>query len=113
MLFKAEDENELALHNALQSMKAAKESKNAAEVHRLKAQIKELQFKKAKIKEEIKEATNKNSIYYRAAKPYLDAQKTIKQMENYQHYGEIIALYAAAKNRIETKDNAYAETAVK
>lgn len=102
-LFKAEDENELALHNALKAMKAAKEGKNTADIQKHKKHIKELQFQKAKIKEEIKEATNKNSIYYRAAQPYLDAVKTLKQMENYQHYDDIVALYNDAKARIESK----------
>jgi len=102
-LFKAEDENELALHNTLKAMKTAKENKNNADAKKLKKQIKELQSKKARIKEEIKVATEKNSIYYRAAKPYLDAEKTLKQMENYQHYNEIIALYDDAKQRIDKK----------
>lgn len=74
-LFKAEDENELELHNSLKAMKQAKENKNTAEVQQLKAKVKQLQFQKAKIKEEIKDATEKNSIYYRAAKPYLDAKE--------------------------------------
>lgn len=101
-LFNAEDENELALHNALNAMKTAKENKNSADIQELKKRIKKLQFKKAKIKEEIKAATEQNSIYYRAAQPYLDAVKTLKQMENYQHYDEIIALYGTAKAQLET-----------
>lgn len=100
-LFKAEDENELELHNALKSMKTAKENNNNSDIQKLKTKIKELQQKKAKIKKEIKTATDQNSIYYRAAKPYLDAEKTLKQMENYQHYDEIIALYDDAKSRVE------------
>lgn len=108
-LFKAEDENELELHNSLKAMKMAKENKNAGEVQKLKAKVKELQLQKVKIKEEIKEATDKNSIYYRAAKPYLDAEKTLKQMENYQHYDEIVALYDDAKARIEDKEAQYQE----
>lgn len=112
-LFKAEDENELALHNSLKAMKIAKENKNTADIKRLKTQVKELQFQKAKIKEEIKEATNKNSIYYRAARPYLDAVKTLKQMENYQHYDEIAALYDDAKERITNKESEYLEKVVK
>lgn len=112
-LFKAEDENELALHNSLKAMKIAKENKNTADIKRLKTQVKELQFQKAKIKEEVKEATNKNSIYYRAARPYLDAVKTLKQMENYQHYDEIAALYDDAKERITNKESEYLEKVVK
>lgn len=112
-LFKAEDENELALHNSLKAMKIAKENKNTADIKRLKTQVKELQVQKAKIKEEVKEATNKNSIYYRAARPYLDAVKTLKQMENYQHYDKIAALYDDAKERITNKESEYLEKVVK
>lgn len=101
ILFKAEDENELALHHALKSMKEAKEHRNNADIKKLKMQIKELQLEKEKIKKNIKTATEENSVYYRAAKPYLDAEKTLKQMENYQHYDEIIALYNNAKSRTE------------
>lgn len=100
-LFKAEDENELALHETLKSLKSAKESNDETKIQKLKKQVKTLQVQKAKIRAELKEATNKNSIYYRAAKPYLDAEKTLKQMENYQHYDEIVALYDDAKSRTE------------
>lgn len=100
-LFKAEDENELALHETLKSLKSAKESNDETKIQKLKKQVKTLQIQKAKIRAELKEATNKNSIYYRAAKPYLDAEKTLKQMENYQHYDEIVALYDDAKSRTE------------
>lgn len=103
-LFKAEDETELELHNTLIDMKKAKENKNNTDIEKLKKRIKELQFQKAKIKEEIKTATEQNSIYYRAAKPYLDAEKTLRQMENYHHYDEIVALYDGAKERISIRD---------
>lgn len=103
-LFKAEDENELALHETLNHLKAARENKDKAKIQSLSRRVKELQLQKAKIKEEIKEATNKNSIYYRAAKPYLDAEKTLVQMENYKHYDEIVSLYDEAKHRLGLSD---------
>lgn len=90
-LFKAEDENELAIHKALKAMKQAKESKQDAT--ELKAIVKKLQFNREKIKQDIKEATNQNSIYYRAVKPYLDAKKMLAQKENYEHLEEIMSLY--------------------
>lgn len=94
-LFKAEDENELAIHEALKAMKEAKENK--ADTTELKAIVKKLQFNREKIKQDIKEATNQYSIYYRAVKPYLDAKKTISQMESYEHLDEIMALYEKAQ----------------
>lgn len=103
-LFKAEDENELALHNSLIAMKAAKESKNTAEVQRRKAQVKALQSQKAQISAQIKKATNENSVYYRAAKPYLDAKRTLVQASNYAHFSDIETLYDDAKKRMESKE---------
>lgn len=104
ILFKAEDENEFALHKTLKLLKAAKENKDDEELQRLKMQVKELQLQKTRIKAEIKKATNDNSVYYRAAKPYLDAKKTLTQMENYKNYGEIVALYDDAAARIREKE---------
>lgn len=103
-LFRAEDENELKLHETLNSLKIARESKNKQEAAELKKQVKSLQLRREKIKEKIKEATNKNSVYYRAAKPYLDARKTLIQMENYRRLDEIASLYQEAKERLEKKD---------
>lgn len=99
LLFKAEDENELALHNALRKMKQAKEEKDKAAVQTQKAAVQQLQIQKADIKRDIKAATEKNAIYYRAVKPYLNAEKLLKQQENYQHYEEIAALYQKAKQK--------------
>lgn len=112
-LFKQEDENELALHNTLSSLKTAKENKDAERIQELKRKVRDLQHQKVKIKEEIKKATNQNSVYYRAAKPYLDAKKLLIQMENYKHYDEIVALYDEAKAHILIKHTEHLETKVK
>ncbi len=92
-LFRREDENELELHNALKSMKKAKENKDSAQVQMLKSTIDKLQRERKRIDNEIKQATESNSVYYRAAKPFLDAQKLIIQAENYSHLEDIISLY--------------------
>ena len=59
--------------------------------------LKSLHRRKKEIEREIKEATNQNSVYYRAAKPYLDAQKLIRQAENYGNIDNIYALYEQAR----------------
>ncbi len=96
-LFTREDDNELKLHNALNKMKKAKEAKDGAQVAMLKSTVEQLQKERKKIAAEIKEATEKNSVYYRAAKPYLDAEKLLIQAENYSKLDEIFALYEKAK----------------
>lgn len=54
-----------------------------------------------RIQQSIKEATDRNSIYHRAAQPYLDAQKLLIQQQNYTHLDEILVRYDA--NRAEAE----------
>ena len=84
-LFKAEDEFDVKLHEALKQLKTAREEKNKERVASLKAEVKSLHSTKKEIAGEIKKATHQNTIYYRAAKPYLDAKKLLVQAENYKH----------------------------
>ena len=46
---------------------------------------------------------DKHAYFARAAKPYLDAEKLVKQEENYKHYDELDAMYEEAKARYEAK----------
>ena len=70
-----------------------------------------LKAEKKKIDEEIKKATDENSIYNRLAKPYIDAKKLIAQAENYQHYEDIKAMYDEAKERSEEAERMEEEKA--
>ncbi|MCR5208565.1 MAG: MFS transporter [Eubacterium sp.] len=103
-LFSAEDEAQAELHNTIIALKAAKEGGDKSTVLKLKTEMKKLRFRQAKIKEEIKKATNDNSIYYRATKPFIDAKKTISQSESYKHFEEIEKLYDEAKASIDAKE---------
>lgn len=98
-LFEAEDANEAALRNTLEAMKKAKEEKNAQELARLKGEVKARQAERVRLRAQIKKATDQNSIYTRAVKPYLDAKKLLLQSENYKRYEEIAAGYAQSKER--------------
>ncbi len=91
-LFSAEDKNELELHNKMKALKEANEADNKELVADIKNAIVLLQKEKSDIKTQIKKATDEYSLYYRAAKPYLDAKKTIVQAENYARYDEIAVL---------------------
>ena len=99
-LFKAEDEADLLLHETIKELKAAREKGDRTAARELKAKVKAIQKQQAKTKLEIKIAMQKNSVYSRAVKPYLDARKTIAQSENYRHLDTIEALYAPAKIRL-------------
>lgn len=88
-LFAMEDKNEADLHETAFKLKQAKEAKNRAEAAQLKAQYRTLRDEKLIIKGKIKKATNQNSIYHRAAAPYLEAVRTVSYSENLKHYNEI------------------------
>lgn len=94
-LFEEENKTENELLNLSKEMKKAKEDGETDKVANINAQIQTLRKKKAQIKSDIKKAETDYSNYRRAAKPYLDAVKTIKQAENYGRLDEIEALCRA------------------
>ncbi|MBQ2902870.1 MAG: MFS transporter [Clostridia bacterium] len=94
-LFSSENETEARLLELSKKMKNAKEEGRTDKVSDINSQIKELRKEKSKIKADIKKAEADYSNYRKAAKPYLDAVKTIKQAENYGRLDEIEALCRA------------------
>lgn len=44
---------------------------------------------------------DRHAYFARAAKPYLDAEKLVKQEENYKHFDEIAEMYEESKARYE------------
>ena len=46
---------------------------------------------------EIKKEMDKHAQFGRAAKPYLDAEKLMKDKENYAHFDDIAAMYEESK----------------
>ena len=95
-LFKAEDEAQVNFFETAKLLKQAKESGNAPAIKEHNETLKLIKKEKAEIAKKIKAATNDNSVYHRAAKPYLDAVKTVKQAENYSRLDEIKKLYNEA-----------------
>lgn len=79
---------------------AKKEHDNirAGELHReIRAVLAERKAARAASKAEM----DRHAYFNRAAKPYLEAEKFIKQEENYKHFDEIAAMYDDAKARYE------------
>ena len=83
---------------------AARTGDDGAAVYADKAELKQISFEKRQVQIAIKKATDENSLYYRAAKPYIDSVKTITQSENYSHCEELFALYDEAKARVEQRE---------
>ncbi len=100
-LFAMEDEIEEKRRNAITNYHSSKSNKDTALCKKYKSDIKALNRERENIKKQIKAAVNQNSIYNRAAKPYLDAVKLLTQKENYDHYNEIKERYEESKRRAE------------
>ncbi|MBE6751270.1 MAG: hypothetical protein E7556_01960 [Ruminococcaceae bacterium] len=94
------DDKLKALYLDLQKSKKEKDSVKAKE---LKAEIKTMQGKKRACKKATKAETDKHAYFNRAAKVYLDAEKLIKQQENYSHLDEIFSMYDEAKARVQVQ----------
>lgn len=105
-LFEEENKNDEAKQAAYAKLDSAKASKDSAQIATMKSEIKALTNEGYAIKGKIKQATRDNTKYNHAIKPYADAQKLIKQSENYGRFVEIEELYEAATERVAAEDAA-------
>ncbi len=95
-LYDAEDELDAKLKELYLDKKDKK-----GDIKSIKAEIKALEAKKSEVRKAIKAEMDKHAYFARAAKPYLDAEKVVKQEENYKHFDEIAEKYEEAKVRHE------------
>ncbi len=121
--YEKEDNCDEQLKALYLELRIAKKAKDGARVKMLKENIKETAAIRKAAREDGKAEMEKHAYFNRAAKPYLDAEKLIKQENNYQHLDEIIAMYddakakyeqelaeaAEQKKRLEAEEKAYAE----
>ena len=98
-LFEADEKNENEINSVIERIKSANEHGDKPTVRQLKSELVPLRRIRSQIKAEIKKATKQNSIYNRAAKPYIKAQKLIRQSENYGRYDDIYATYRQLNNQ--------------
>ena len=122
-LFNREDEISAKIEDAYNNLYNAKDIKDKDAVARYRSEIKELKKERSLVEKEIKNATTENSLYTRAARPVIKAQKLLIQAENYTKLEEIENLYEEAKarheqamedarieaERVEAEKKAYAE----
>lgn len=102
------DEKLRELYEKQAEAKKAK-SKDKALLKELKKLIKAEKAKKAAAQKKSKAEMEIHAAFARAAKPYLDAEKMIKEKENYTHLEELASLYDEAKARIDAEDAAQLE----
>ena len=100
-LFEKEDELDAQIKEAVNELRSAAKEKNKDAEKAANEKIKKLRKSRDEIRKKIKSATDENSIYTRAAKPYIEAEKILRQRENYLHYEDIKAGYEESKTRHE------------
>ncbi len=93
-IFSELDKNDSDRRNTVLKLKYARESKNRSEIVMLKNELNELHRKKSAIEIKLKQAEEQNSVYHRAAAPYLDALDLIKQKEWYETAESMLTEYA-------------------
>ena len=102
-LFQKEDALTAELTDLIGKYRKAKAEKNSEQAALLNAEIKALQKEKRALANELKEVTARYTVYNRAAKPYIDAQKLLTQEVNYRHYEDIKERYEESKARAEAR----------
>ncbi len=100
-LFDIEDSCDDKLKALYLELRDAKKAKDSAKAKSLKAEIKSYEAKKAEARKASKVEMDRHAYFARAAKPYLDAEKLVKQEENYKHFEDIAEMYDEAKARHE------------
>ena len=98
--FNAEDDCEAKLKELYAEIRIAKKAKDSAKVTQLKADVKATDADRKAARKFSKEEMDKHAYFNRAAKVYLDAEKLMKQKDNYSHFEEIEKMYDEAKARI-------------
>ncbi len=100
-LFEREDRLDEKLQETYQKLYNARDKKDKAKIEHYMQEVKDIRALQKQLEKEIKQATNDNSVYNRAAKPIIKAKKLVAQSENYAKFDEIAAMYDEAKARHE------------
>lgn len=88
-LFESEEKLDRSINETVKKKKKAAESGNKSAVSKLGEELKKLRREKENIKIEIKKLTREYTLYTRAVKPFISAEKCLAQCENYRRYEEI------------------------
>ena len=105
-LCEKEYELRVEISELYKQIKEAKNTNDKAKAEKLSEKLKQLRAENNSVQKQIKKASDENSVYYRAAKPYLDAKRLVAQSENYTHLDQILSLYDRAAQRIKEKASA-------
>ena len=99
--FAIEDECDSKLKDLYLQQAEAKKAKDSFKLKDLTAEIKEVKKQRSKAQDDAKAEMDKHAYFGRAAKAYLDAEKVVKEKENYTHLDELDSKYEESKSRYE------------
>lgn len=107
--FDEEDRCDEEIKSANDRIIALKRTGNKAEIAAIRSEINYLVARRKIAREYSQKEMDNHAYFNRAAKPYLDAVKLLKQKEQYGNFDEIFALYDDAKVRIAQQEAVEAE----
>lgn len=110
-LFDKEDEIDVTIYELSQEKITAKQESDKQLASEREKMIKAAKISKKAVQKEQKALMDEFARFNRAAKPYNDAKKLIKQEENYKRLDEITALYDDALAAAEEEDRIKEEKA--
>lgn len=88
-LYETENNIQAKILEITDKIKAAKESKSSDVLPQLKQDFKALRLEKSVVQRQIKNEEHRYSLYCRAVKPYIDAQRVVEQAESYARLDEL------------------------
>lgn len=91
----------LQIREAKKAFSKVANERNALIVKDLQEKAKKTQALLNAARKASKAENDRQALFSRAAKPYLDAKKVVEQFDNYNHYEEINAQYEISKSRHE------------
>lgn len=104
--FNEEDRINEEIKNLYLAIKKAQSENDKSAAKQAKLSIRDLKKARNAVQKQAKAEMDRHAYFNRAAKPYIDAEKTVKQSENYTHFEDIAVQYDAAKARDEAANEA-------
>ncbi len=104
--FDKEDECDEKIGRINREISALRKSGRKDEIKALKKEIDSLAKERKEARRNSEREMNRHARFNRAAKPYLDAVKLLKEKDNYENLEKIYALYDEAKARLEQREKA-------
>ncbi len=108
-LFDREDELNENLKSLYEAQLTAKKAKDSFAIKEITDKIKAAEKERKQVQKSTKNEMDKHAFFARAAKPFLDAERIVKEKENTTHFEELAARYDSAKAAEEAAHQAHLE----